>query len=176
MVSVAADLNITVYTWHSLQLVMRKGNQGPYDTCIKPPCWDKCPSIIDLQPVFIRFKIQTSVAPTTIKTSTFTWHLRPAGTDAFDMFSNKMPEPFVLLQQAALGAAGAATERRKRPDFASPYVLCDLMEEVFQCVADEKSVSKYTDLQAKYEMPLKEMQFAMMRMLCVVYREVCFLL
>lgn len=88
------------------------------------------------------------------------------------MFTSKVPKPFVLLQQAAYGIAGAATEQNKRPDHATPQVLADLLEEVFQCIADEKSVSKFMDLQAKYGMPIKKMQFAVMRMLCVLYREV----
>ena len=95
-----------------------------------------------------------------------------AGTDAFEMFTYKQPDPFTLLQQAAYGIAGAATDAGKRPDSATPQVLADLLEEVFQCIADEKIVSKFTDLQAKYRMPLKKLQFAVMRMLCILYREV----
>ncbi|NJR43841.1 MAG: hypothetical protein HC767_15465 [Akkermansiaceae bacterium] len=89
------------------------------------------------------------------------------------MFTKKTPEPFTLLQQAAYGIAGAATDQNKRPDFATPHVLADLLEEVFQCIADEKMVSKFTPVQAEYDMPLKKLQFAVMRMLCVIYREVC---
>jgi hypothetical protein len=96
-----------------------------------------------------------------------------AGTDAFEMFTRKIPEPLVLLQQAALGCAGIAADQSKRPDFATPNVLADLLEEVFQCIADEKSISKFTQVQAVYGMPIKKLQFAVMRMLCVIYREVC---
>lgn len=98
-----------------------------------------------------------------------------AGTDAFEMFTNKTPKPFELLQQAAYGCAGAATEQNKRPGVAPPHVLADLLEEVFQCIADERCVSKFTDIQGQYGMPIKKLQFGVMRMLCVLYREVCVL-
>lgn len=88
------------------------------------------------------------------------------------MFANKQPDPFTLLQQAAYGIAGAATDVSKRQEAATLEVLADLLEEVFQCIADEKLVSKFTDVQGKYRMPLKKLQFAVMRMLCVLYREV----
>jgi hypothetical protein len=87
----------------------------------------------------------------------------------FDMF-RKDPEPLVLLQQAAYGVAAAVDQ--SRPAGVRPEVIVDLLEEVFQCVSDQKTVTKYTPVQAQYGLGIKKLQFAIMRMLCVLYREV----
>lgn len=85
------------------------------------------------------------------------------------MFS-KAPAPALLLQQAAFGMAAVA-----HPN-AVPGVqrelVADLLEEVFRCISDQKTVVRFKDAFEDWNIDVKRLQFCLMRALCVLYAEV----
>lgn len=82
------------------------------------------------------------------------------------------PSPLMLIQQVAYGAAAAA-DHGKSDSAPRLEVQVDLLEEAFQYVADKNHVQQYKCLETEYGLPLKGLQFSIMRLLCVLYRQVC---
>lgn len=86
-------------------------------------------------------------------------------------FFRKAPSPIVLLQQIAYTAAAVA-DHGKSADAPRLEVQVDLLEEAFQYIADRNQITKYQSLESEFGIPLKGLQFSIMRLLCVLYRQV----
>ena len=82
----------------------------------------------------------------------------------------KAATPMQLLQQAAFGVCAAA-DPSAQPCFKREVII-DLLEEVFQCISDQKVLKKYQTAFETWGMPLKRLQFCLMRVLSVIYQEV----
>lgn len=97
------------------------------------------------------------------------WH-PCAGWDLH--FFREAPSPIELLQQVAYTAAAVA-DHGKCSDAPRLEVQVDLLEEGFQYIADRNQIAKYQSLESEFGIPLKGLQFSIMRLLCLLYRQVC---
>jgi hypothetical protein len=82
------------------------------------------------------------------------------------------PTPVQLMQQAALAACAVADPSAIPQTKRQRDVIVDLLEEVFQCISDQKTVLKYKDALEDWDIDIKRFQFCLMRILCVLYAEV----
>lgn len=60
----------------------------------------------------------------------------------------------------------------KNADAPRLEVSVDLLEEAFQYIADRKQISTYQCVESEFGIPIKGLQFSIMRLLCVLYRQV----
>ena len=93
---------------------------------------------------------------------------RCAGVDAL-MFK-KAPPAIRLMQQAALGASAVA-DYAAMPNVPRD-VIVDLLEDVFQTISDTKTLAKFKEECDGWSLDVKKLQFCIMRLLCILYREV----
>jgi hypothetical protein len=81
------------------------------------------------------------------------------------------PEPIKVLQQVALGACLVADPRAMANVQRS--VVVDLLEDAFQVISDKKTLTKFKLFGDKRDIDIKNLQFCIMRLLCIIYVEVC---
>lgn len=81
----------------------------------------------------------------------------------------RRPTPAQLLQQVALGMVAVAD----RSVALHREVVIDILEEAFYYVSAPHEASAYEPTFTQLGLDMKELQFAIMQMLCCIYREVC---
>jgi hypothetical protein len=80
------------------------------------------------------------------------------------------PSPVELLQEVALGMVAVADKDALRQH--PREVAVELLEDSFQSLSARKTMGKYKAILEGWDIPIKILQFSIMRMLCVIYRSV----
>eukprot|EP00892_Ulva_mutabilis_P010448 jgi/Ulvmu1/7776/UM004_0005.1 len=139
------------------------------ETIVKTAGWVSLPSTFESVEEGIRKTEADQHIRERIRWSTF-----KHATGGWDWhFFRKSPTPLMLLQQVAYSAAAVA-DHGKNSSAPRLEVQVDLLEEAFQCVADKKMIPQYKSMESDFGIPLKGLQFSIMRLLCLLYRQLLF--